>query len=375
MNQQQSRPPRLRWWNYIGPWPLRSWVVFWGTGAVMLVVASASQREQVVDHPLRGIVEIALPALVGAVSMALIVLIGARTFPGRTPSNLPVYLLYLLGASAIGSLVHFGASRVAGVAGPDDIIFVPFLAVRLWVWTVFPLAVAGGTVRRLSFQTQLAEAALAASLEQQRVMLINEERSRRQVSALLHDRVQAGLMAVCLELRMAAGRDGGITTEEVEAAIARIDDIRGLDVRAAARALSPDLANVDLRTGLNDLARMYEPGMVTVVEVDPALAAAARGIEGDVLLAAYRVVEQGLLNAVVHGHASKCQATVELSGTTVSVAVVDNGRGGASPGEPGFGSAVIDAWCRVLGGTWNLALSPQGATLTATLPLGGLSQV
>ena len=54
-----------------------------------------------------------------------------------------------------------------------------------------------------------------------------------------------------------------------------------------------------------------------------------------------------------------------------SIEVTDNGTGDTQGGHArGFGAAVLDSWCRVLGGSWALNYPPEGgARLMATLSL------
>ena len=368
---------RLRWWQYIGPWEIRPWVVFWGVGAITLIAGWSARRQSFLDRPMLVFGESLLVAVAAAVSISGVLVLGMNAFPERTPRRLVTYLLFLLGACGIGTLVTGGITLAVGRMTVAELAFLPLQAARLWLWSVFLLAVFNMTVRRLSVQTQIAEAALAVSLAQQERMLINEERSRRQISALLHDRVQAGLMAACLELRLAAAGSGSVTQADLERIVARIDDIRGLDVRQAARALSPDLENVDLRTALTELARVYEP-MTTEIVMDHAFAAVVHEIDRDVLLGIYRVAEQGLLNAVVHGHAGSCTVSVmRADGDRVTVIIRDSGHGSAGrPIKPGLGSAVIDAWCRVLDGIWTLEIDGAvGATLSVTFSMDMRSSV
>ena len=84
----------------------------------------------------------------------------------------------------------------------------------------------------------------------------------------------------------------------------------------------------------------------------------------------YRICEQGLLNAAVHGHATECAIQVRLDGRDEFVLEIqDNGVGlPPSPGEPGMGSTLISAWTETLGGHWTLESATVGATLTAVIP-------
>ena len=160
--------------------------------------------------------------------------------------------------------------------------------------------------------------------------------------------------------------------ERINAAITRIDRIRGLELHQAARALSPDLSNLGLHGALRDLMRIYEPAMEASIHVAPEVIQVSPPIATQVLLACYRIVEQSVLNSVVHGQATEVVISVTVpSETAVSIEVTDNGTGDAQTDNArGFGSAVLDSWCRVLGGSWSLEYPPGGgARLMATLSL------
>jgi len=242
---------------------------------------------------------------------------------------------------------------------------------RYWGWIIGNLAVTGAVVQRLRRETEVAQAALAESRRQQAILLESEERSRRQVAQLLHDRVQAGIIAASLELRL-VGSSGD--DSRVQAVVDRLERLRDVDLRQAARALSPDLVNVDLRSALADLASGYEPTMTTRVDITPGVLRDRR-VPETTLLAIYRIVEQGLLNAAGHGHALSVRVSVTMSDSTIEVVVADDRRGLPASGlHPGLGTAVIEAWCQVAGGTWSLEPGRSGgAVLRATLPLGRVS--
>lgn len=214
-----------------------------------------------------------------------------------------------------------------------------------------------------------------------------DERMRAQVATLLHDRVQAGLIAACLELTDAVheGRPDHLTGSIGEV-VRRLEAMRDIDVRAAARTLSPDLENLDLRTALEDLSGQYLPSMQTQVEVsnDPAVLLDRAHLP--VVLGAYRMAEQSLLNAAVHGRARHCRISVDIDGDALLLRVIDDGAGisgGSSPGprsvrsgpvpnKPGLGTFVCDTWAALLGGTWNMDANPGGGALvSARIPLDG----
>ncbi len=94
-------------------------------------------------------------------------------------------------------------------------------------------------------------------------------------------------------------------------------------------------------------------------------------LDSEVRLGIYRIVEQALLNALVHGPATKVQVNVsnEIDGFT-KVVVSDNGPGvNIEEVSPGVGSAIIDSWVGILGGKRSIDSSPgYGYRLEVTFP-------
>ena len=86
------------------------------------------------------------------------------------------------------------------------------------------------------------------------------------------------------------------------------------------------------------------------------------GASRDLLTAIYRVTEQALLNAASHGNASRVDVALAMPRSgDLSLTVSDDGRG-LPRGElvPGSGTAIMDAWCAVVGAEWNWRSLPAG---------------
>jgi signal transduction histidine kinase len=88
-------------------------------------------------------------------------------------------------------------------------------------------------------------------------------------------------------------------------------------------------------------------------------------------LGIYRIIEQALINAITHGPASeiKITATVTLNSDYL-VSVVDNGPGAIlAERSVGYGTAVIQSWVSILGGTKTVESSPgHGYKLSVLVP-------
>jgi signal transduction histidine kinase len=281
------------------------------------------------------------------------------------------YLLILAVAAGLSALALGAVETAFGSETALAPLSLFLRALRIWIMTVVTSAVAGVTEERLSRQTRIAKQSLSELREQQSLMLIHEERSRRQFAMLLHDRVQAGLMTACLELK-AASRGSDIDRQRIDDAIARIDDLRGLEVHQTARSLSPDLAAIGLKGSLQELVRTYGQGFHASIDVAPEISQGQINIPSNTQLACYRIVEQAVLNSVIHGQATEVTiSVVPVAGEKLELVVTDNGTGkSVATDAPGFGSAVLDSWCRVLNGSWALQFPETGgAQLTAVLSL------
>jgi two-component system sensor histidine kinase UhpB len=85
----------------------------------------------------------------------------------------------------------------------------------------------------------------------------------------------------------------------------------------------------------------------------------------------YRVVQEGLTNAVRHGRPRRIEVAIGRDAAgAVRVRVADDGSGGATPaGDVGFGLAGMRERIAALGGTLAIGSGPGGGwTVTATLP-------
>ena len=356
----------MPWWRYLGPWPLRLTVMLITVFVVTVLIFSGI----VVSSPGETLGQAALftfvPALVAALVATGVTWVGRSLLGGLLSRSLAAYLLFLLVAASAAVAARYVVTQVPVFPFPDSPERLVGAVLRYWGWIIGMLALTGAVVQRLRRETEVAQEALAESRRQQAILLESEERSRRQVAQLLHDRVQAGIIAASLELRLA-----GASADEsrIAAVVERLERLRDIDLRQAARALSPDLVNVDLRSALTDLASGYEPMMTTRVDVAPGLMR-DRDMGETTLLAIYRIVEQGLLNAAGHGHALSVRVSVARVDSSLEVVVADDGRGlPASEMQPGLGTAVVEAWCQLAGGSWTLEPGRGGgAVLRATLP-------
>jgi signal transduction histidine kinase len=151
----------------------------------------------------------------------------------------------------------------------------------------------------------------------------------------------------------------------------QLEEIRSVDVRRIARALSPSLSEVDLESALNELTLQYDPGMKSTITVDSVIENKETRPSAKVLLGAYRIIEQALLNSAGHGAARLCEIDVRVELDALSLTVKDDGRGFVNPPNmTGFGSTLMTTWAHSLGGSWAWKEGRNsGVVLSARLPL------
>jgi signal transduction histidine kinase len=114
---------------------------------------------------------------------------------------------------------------------------------------------------------------------------------------------------------------------------------------------------------LNEVGRA---GLPVELHVDGEPFALPRGID----LSAYRIVQEGLTNALKHAHASDADVTVRYRPDELKIEVRDNGRGGASGDGLGHGLVGIRERVKIYGGEMSAAAVPEGGFVLSTrLPI------
>lgn len=224
---------------------------------------------------------------------------------------------------------------------------------------------------RLRREANQAREALKVAREQQIQLIAADEAAKRQAALLLHDRVQAGLIASCLELQVFAQGLDETRQAKLVPIIDRLEHMRSIDVGSATRVLSPNLVDLDLTTALEELASQYSNVVDIVVDVDSNIDEQYGVIGENLLLGVYRIIEQAMLNAVKHGKPSHIWVSVVYEGESISVQVSDDGVGMSSEVVTGIGTTIITTWVRALEGDWRWERGPlsRGTTLLAVLPV------
>ena len=268
------------------------------------------------------------------------------------------------------------AARLTRLAGYRSSVAAPITAgSRLWgalfVFSVTPHHFRPDAQQRLADFTNLVALALESAeahdqLTASRARIVEAGLAeRRRLERNLHDGAQQRLVTLAMQLRIAEERleDDPATARAMLATIGEELKLALEELRELARGLHPAvLSDHGLEPALRSLASRA-PFPVEVVGAPPQRL--DEGVEAGV----YYVVAESLTNAVKHADAT--EARVELAATEagITVAIRDNGTGGANM-EGGSGLRGLADRVEALGGRLEVeSRSGDGTVVRAMLPL------
>ncbi|MEE1810356.1 sensor histidine kinase [Streptomyces sp. BE133] len=317
-------------------------------------------------------------ALLGAVWLVLLAL-----SPDALWVAFPLYFLQLhllptrwalptvavTAAAAIASFVLHGQAVTPGT------FIGPVLGAAVAVATVFgyDALFRENERRRELIEELMATRAELAEAERTAGTLAERERLAREI----HDTLAQGLSSIQLLLRAAERTlpaDAPATAHVRRAREAAQDNLA--EARRFVRALTPpDLENGSLTAALERLSsRTTGPGLTVQFAVSGTPVELPTPYE----VALLRTAQSALANTVRHAGARRAEITLSFMDTSVSLDVVDDGRGftpGCGPavtdaGTGGFGLPAMRSRARSLGGTLSVESAPgQGTAVALTLPL------
>ena len=121
---------------------------------------------------------------------------------------------------------------------------------------------------------------------------------------------------------------------------------------------------------LEYLDRLFEQAREAGLDVDLRIEGEAVELPAGVDLTAYRLVQEGLTNAIKHAQAKRAEVLVHYSDGEVEVTVTDDGRGIGTGDSGGHGLVGMRERVSVYGGDLDAGPKPGGGyRLRAKLPL------
>lgn len=339
------------------PWPiypLQITIAFVMASSLAGIKVAQSQNLLFLEYWSREIV----PTLVFVASVFLI-LSGAKKAKAWLSSRISERKSYLLVVTLSGILFQL----VQNIYIDTDPRASALLTLRNIAAVLILSALLGHNYKRLELEIEQKSQALL-QLESQREFIIEaDEKARREVANFLHDNVQANLVILAIELRKISATTEPPYNNQLNSVIDEIDDLRTLDIRLASRKLSPDIAAIGLAATLQELFLEYRNAMEITLKID------APSLPSDLALGVYRIVEQALLNAAIHGKAHTCQIAIELDiDRKLSLKISNDGVPLSASRVNGTGTALIESWVQKLQGSWKLESTGGKTVLSANLP-------
>jgi signal transduction histidine kinase len=315
-----------------------------------------------------------VPVATAVLVVAGIVVLDAVSEVHEPQSTLLSYLLvvYSAGAHADRRGLVALAVAVTGLAidEPSDLIVLGPLSVATWL--------VGRLVR--SWRRQAVELGrLAAELERERAesarRAIEDERAR--IARDLHDVVGHSLSLMVLQAgaeRLGLGADRSGTRD----ALAAIES-SGRSTLAELRRLvgvlrsaddGPELTPLPGLTQIDELVgKVRDAGLPVALRTEGSPVSLPPGLD----VAAYRIVQEALTNALRHARApTLVTIRIAYGARELALEVADDGRPGTGPGVPGHGLVGMRERTALYGGRLTAGPRPGGGfVVRCCLPLDG----
>jgi signal transduction histidine kinase len=286
---------------------------------------------------------------------------------------------YLLGNLNDGFRARLGLAVVVGSAvlivynAPDrtagEQVFIPLLFGICWL--------AGFALHERAEEAEAAEAR-AAQAEREREatarIAVAEERAR--IARELHDVVAHSVSVMVLQvgavrhkLTNALEEDRDALRHVEQTGRTALGEMRRL--LGAMRSESDGLA-LGPQPGLDHLDTLLEEvgraGLPVRLHVEGERLPLPRAID----LSAYRIVQEGLTNALRHAHASRADVTLRYALEELEIEVRDDGVGSSTSDGRGHGLVGVRERAKIYGGEMTAGRAPEGGfVLSARLPIEG----
>ena len=268
-----------------------------------------------------------------------------------------VGLAIVIGAMLV--VIHY----IPGQQSASLYIFITLRYVAAWI--------AGYALRERSEQAEAAEVR-AAQAEREREaaarVAVAEERAR--IARELHDVVAHAVSVMVLQVGAVRHKLPDAMAEDREA-LRRVERAGRTALAEMRRLLAA------MRTDGDEAELVPQPGLdglnALLVEVGRAGLPVELHLEGQPYplprgldLSAYRIVQEGLTNALKHAHASDADVIVRYFPDEVEIEVRDNGNGLVTSDGLGHGLVGIRERVKIYGGEMSARAEPEGGFVLST---------
>jgi signal transduction histidine kinase len=258
--------------------------------------------------------------------------------------------------------------NIPGHATPE-LLFIPVDFGISWV--------AGFALRERAEQAEAAEVrATQAEREREAAARVAVAEERARIARELHDIVAHAVSVMVLQV-------GAVRHKLPDALAEDRDALRSVEcagrtalaeMRRLLAAIRPDGDEAELvpQPGLDGLDSLLEEieraGLPVELHVDGEAFPLPRGVD----LSAYRIVQEGLTNALKHARASDADVTVRYRPDELEIEVRDNGQGGATSDGLGHGLVGVRERVKIYGGEMTAGRATEGGFVLSTrLPVSG----
>lgn len=304
----------------------------------------------------------------GELSLVLATAVMAFTVGSETAGRRSwLGLALLVIPSMTASVVQYTSFYAGDFAAMGVLIVAPWMAGRAMRERAVRLAAAIARADRLELEKSLEADAAAA-------------RERTRLARELHDVVSHSISVIAIQTQAVRRRLGPGAEREIA-------DLRGVET-AAREAMQEmrrllgvlrvdgEVASLAPQPGLRELPRLVQQLRASGVSVDVVTGGDPVDLPPGLDLAAYRILQEGVTNALRHSGGTRIIVRVEYAQTEVVLGIEDNGRGmeGTPPRTGRHGLTGIRERAEMYGGHLEISSVGGGGTrLRARLPVGGLS--
>jgi signal transduction histidine kinase len=286
---------------------------------------------------------------------------------------------FLLGNLRDAVQARLGLAMVVGSAAiiiynkpghsSGEFVFIPLLFAIGWL--------AGFALRERAEQAEAAEhRATHAERERDAAARIAVAEERARIARELHDIVAHSVSVMVLQVGAVRHKLPGTLPAENDAlrGVEQTGRTALAEMRRLLGAMRRDGDDLELapQPGLDSLDPLVEEigraGLPVRLHIDGEPFALPPAID----LSAYRIVQEGLTNALKHARASHVDVTVRYRPNELQIEVRDNGEGGSRNDGLGHGLVGIRERVKIYGGEMTAGTATGGGFILSTrLPVGG----
>ncbi|TMG48123.1 MAG: sensor histidine kinase [Chloroflexi bacterium] len=300
------------------------------------------------------------------------------------PFAISIFVVGLVAAFLLGNLrdpVQAGIGLALVIGGAATVVYkIPGHTAAMLIFIPLEFAiswVAGFALRERAEQAEAAEVrASLAERERDAAARIAVAEERVRIARELHDIVAHAVSVMVLQvgavrhkLPDALAEDSDALRNVEQAGRTALAEMRGL---LAAMRRDGDEAELTPQPGLDGLDSLLEEigraGLPAQLHLDGEPFPLPRAID----LSAYRIVQEGLTNALRHARASTADVTVRYRLDELQIEVRDNGEGGSTSEGLGHGLVGVRERVKIYGGEMTAGTATEGGFILSTrLPLSG----